>query len=302
MRARTLEELPAVKGVEDSIKLFEQAVAKDPSFVPAYGGIAAGYAARSAFDRFDAAERAQMITKGWAAAEKAVQLAAQSADAQDGLAMMQAREAQWTQAERSFRRAVEFAPRDPLWRDHFAMFLLLPLGRIEEAISQLRTSEEIDPASRQTHWTLGAALRAAERFEEADAHCRKAAANDQERGACWAQTLLRQGDPEQAVRILEATWSGHLLEPGTQVLGVAYARAGRREEAERIAALVPRYASKAQIFAALGDKDRTFEMLNLMVPMGPTRIGRDFLISPNLALLRGDPRLRDLRRNLGLPE
>jgi hypothetical protein len=98
------------------------------------------------------------------------------------------------------------------------------------------------------------------------------------------------------------TWSGHLLEPGAQSVGIAYARAGRRKDAERIAALVPRYASKAQIFAALGDKDRAFEVLDLMIPMGPTRIGRDFLISPNFALLRGDPRLRVLRKKVGLPE
>jgi tetratricopeptide (TPR) repeat protein len=200
------------------------------------------------------------------------------------------------------RRAVEIAPRDPLWCDHFALFLLLPLGRIKEALSQLRTAEELDPASHQTHTALSLALRAAGRFDEAEAHCQKAASNDQERGACWSQTLLRQGDTEQAVRILEATWSGHLLEPGAQVLGIAYAKAGRREDGERIAAIVPRLASKAQIFAALGDKDRTFEVLDQMVSMGPTRLGRDFLISPNFAFLRGDSRLRTLRKKVGLPE
>jgi Flp pilus assembly protein TadD len=302
IRARALEMLPAFSGIEDSLGLFEQAIAKDPSFAPGYAGIAAGYAARSGFDRFDAAERAEMIAKGWAAAERAVELNPLSPDAQDGLGTMQAREAQWGLAERSFRRAIELAPGDLLWRDHFALFLLLPLGRIEEALGQLHSAEEIDTAQRQTHNALSIALRAAGRFDEAEFHCRKAAANDQERGACWAQTLLRQGDAEQAVRILEATWNGHLLEPGAQSLGIAYARAGRRKDAERIAALVPRYASKTQIFAALGDKERTFKMLELMIPTGPTRIGRDFLISPNFAFLRGDPRLRTLRRKVGLPE
>jgi hypothetical protein len=55
-------------------------------------------------------------------------------------------------------------------------------------------------------------------------------------------------------------------------------------------------------FAALGDKDRTFEVLDQMVSMGPTRIGRDFLIFPNFAFLRGDPRLQALRKKVGLPE
>jgi len=48
--------------------------------------------------------------------------------------------------------------------------------------------------------------------------------------------------------------------------------------------------------------DRTFEFLNLMILMGPARIGRDFLSSPNFAFLHGDPRLNELRRKVGLPE
>jgi hypothetical protein len=103
--------------------------------------------------------------------------------------------------------------------------------------------------------------------------------------------------------MLEANLNGHLLEPGAaQSLGVAYARAGRRLDAERMAALAPRLASKAQIFAAFGDKDRTFEVLDQMVPMGPTRIGRDIFNSPNFDFLHGDPRLKVLRNKVGLPE
>jgi Flp pilus assembly protein TadD len=302
VRARAFEMRPGVSGVEESISLFKQAVAKDRSFAPAYAGVAAGQAARSAFDRFDSAARAGMISAGWTAAEKAIQLDPRLADAHDAVGMMQAREGQWKLAERSFRREVDLAPREPLWRNHFALFLLLPLGRIEEALRELRIAEELDPNSPQTHNALSLALRSAGRFDEADAHCHKAAETDQEWSGCWTQTLLRQGKTDQAVRILETAWSGHLLEAGAQSLGVAYARAGRRDDAERIAALVPRPASKARIFAALGDKDRTFAALDQMVPMGPTRIGRDVLISPDYAFLSGDPRLKALRKKVGLPE
>jgi hypothetical protein len=37
-----------------------------------------------------------------------------------------------------------------------------------------------------------------------------------------------------------------------------------------------------------------------MVPMGPTRVGRE-LIAPEFAFLRGDPRLPVLCKRLGLP-
>jgi tetratricopeptide (TPR) repeat protein len=301
-RARAFQMMPSVSGVENSIDLFRQAVAKDPSFAPAYAGIAAGCAARSAFDGFDGTQRAAMFAEGWTAAAKAIELDPHSAEAHDALGMMQARQSQWDLAERSFLRAIQLAPRDVVPRDHFAMFLLLPLGRIEDALHHLRIAQEIDPLSPEIHNALSLALSPAGRLDEALSHCDKAAWNDQRRSVCWAQILLAQGRIDEAIKLLEPVWTGHLLEPGAQVLGIAYAKASRRADAERIAAIVPRLASKAHVFAALGDKDRTFELLNRMVAMGPTRMGRDFLISRNFAFLQGDPRLTALRKKVGLPE
>ena len=122
--------------------------------------------------------------------------------------------------------------------------------------------------------------------------------------ACWSDTLLRQGKTEQAVGTLEAMCGvGHLLNVRCgDAIGVAYARAGRRGDAERIATLLPQPSQKAAIFAALGDRDGTFEVLDQMASDGPTRIGRDVLISPDFAFLRGDPRLKALRNKVGLPE
>jgi hypothetical protein len=116
-----------------------------------------------------------------------------------------------------------------------------------------------------------------------------------------SQTYFRQGRTGDAVRVLEEQWANRLMLVGAHSLGVAYARAGRREDAERVAVVVPRPAGKAMIFAALRDKDRTLDVLEQMIPMGPTRIGRD-LIAPEYAFLRGDPRLNALRRRVGLPE
>jgi tetratricopeptide (TPR) repeat protein len=299
-RGRASEMRPGVRGVEITLDLFEQAISKDTSSAAAYAGVAAMEAVRSAFDRFSPAERAEIIGKGWAAAQKAIQLNPQLADAHDALAMMQAREAQWGQAEHSFRRAVTIAPRDPLWRYHFAYFLLLPLGRIEEAIRELQSAEQFDPHSRNTHFGLYVAFQATGRFDEADSHCLMAAENDEQMSACWSDILSRQGKAHDALRSLEGRWKKQLLRMGAESLGVAYARAGRRQDAERIAAVTPRPGSKVLIFAALRDKDRTFNSLDQMVPMGATRVGRE-LIGPEFAFLRGDPRLEMLRKRLRLP-
>ena len=55
------------------------------------------------------------------------------------------------------------------------------------------------------------------------------------------------------------------------------------------------------IYAGLGDKDRTLEALQRMTALGPARIGRA-LTYPEFAFLRGDGRLKEIRKKAGLPE
>jgi hypothetical protein len=50
------------------------------------------------------------------------------------------------------------------------MFLLLPLGRVEEATRELSAAQELDPVSSQTHSLLTIAFRSAGRFDEAAFH------------------------------------------------------------------------------------------------------------------------------------
>jgi hypothetical protein len=51
----------------------------------------------------------------------------------------------------------------------------------------------------------------------------------------------------------------------------------------------------------MGDKDRTLDAVEHMLPIGAWRIGLA-LNSPEFALLRGDGRLKDIRKKLGLPD
>ena len=44
LRARSFEMLPAATGIARSVAPFEQAIAKDPAFAPAYPGLAAAHA------------------------------------------------------------------------------------------------------------------------------------------------------------------------------------------------------------------------------------------------------------------
>jgi len=90
--------------------------------------------------------------------------------------------------------------------------------------------------------------------------------------------------------------------PLRAVLGCAYTRGGRRQDAEELAvdsSFNP--LNEALILVCLGDKDRTFEALDRATTAGPIRIGWQ-IQAPEFGLIRGDPRLKALRKKVGLPE
>jgi TolB-like protein/Flp pilus assembly protein TadD len=282
---------------DGSVGFYEQAIVKDPTFAPAYAGLAATYVFRTGEDRviLTEAERAEEMSRMRVIVDKAIQLDPLLAEAHAAQGMVHARDAQWEQAEKSFRRALELDPNSSLTRREFASNLLLPLGRIEEAVAQVRLAAKADPLSTDTQDALAYVLISASRFKEADAHCRQ---------PC-TRILLLQGKAKEAVPILEAQLkqppNGRSMIRITGDLGYAYALAGRREEAEKIQVTHPWPIWQAEILVALGDKDRAFEALERAIPLGPVRVGRD-LTFPELAPLRGDPRLKALRKKVGLPE
>ena len=290
------------------VNLYEQAIAKDASFAPAYAALAAVYVYRTGEDRVDwtGPSRAEEMSRMHVVIDKAVQLDPLLAEAQEALGSVQARDAQWEQAEKSFRRALELDPNSSSVRIHFTQNLLLPLGRIEEAIAQNRIAEKTDPLSREVRAGLAYSLISAGRLDEASAECKKPC-----RGIQTSQERINllQGRINDTIPILEARVHERLrTNPqlarrdifGAQ-LGYAYALAGRRDDAEKIAAWAPLLIEQATIFVALGDKDRAFEALERAIPMGPVRIGRD-LTRPEFVPLRGDTRLKTLRKKVGLPE
>jgi tetratricopeptide (TPR) repeat protein len=244
---------------------------------------------------FDAAEE---MTKMRVAAAKAIQLDPLSAEAYGALGILYSRQAQWEQAEKSFRRALELQPNRSLTREQFAMYLLLPLGRVDEAVQQGRLAVKSDPLASYVHAFTAYMLISAHRFDEAATHCEKILPDEKVLGQCLGRIRLGQGRIEEAIQFFTA--NPDPIDPGG-FLGHALGRAGRRDQAEKLAAGTTNPFTQALIFAGLGDKERTLEALDRMTVLGPVRIGRAFSF-PELDLIRGDPRVKALRKKVGLPE
>lgn len=269
------------------VGLYQQVIAKDASFAPAYAGLAAAYAAIS-FQGFS--DHKDELTQMRVAAEKAIALDPLLSEAHQAMGIICARDGQWAQSEKSFRHAIQLDPGNSLAYGDLTLTVLLPLSRSEEAVRQMRIAEKTDPLSPWVQHTLSSALLATGHYDEAADHCLKAP-----EPRCLGRARLAQGRIDEAIQILA---SG----TGRQYLGYAYGRAGRWEEAEKFAAdAAPNAFTQALTYAGLGDKDRTLEALDRLASNGAVRVGRA-LNAPEFALLRGDPRVKALRMRVGLPE
>lgn len=301
LRARALQN-SGFSGRVASIGPFQQAIAKDGSFAPAYAGLAAAYVVRSG-DSPAYPGRDEELATMQATAEKAIQLDPLLAEAHAALGMTYARVGQWRQAEQRFRRAIELDASSSATHGDFALSLLLPLGRVEEAVLEMRAAERADPLSSEVHIDFGYALLAARRYNEAAMECEQASADNELKHECLGRARTQHGKIGDAIPLLANSPSHNW-----GYLAYAYGKAGRRAEAEKLMADAPGLYQQrrgpfqhALAFAGLGEKDQTIEQLERMANLGPVLLGRD-LNYPEFAFVRSDPRVKALRKKVGLPE
>jgi len=271
---------------DQGLDLYQEAIAKDPAFAPAYAGLAAAYASASSTP---IGERKDSLVKMRSAAERAVQIDPLLPEARNAMGIMYARLGQWEQSRQSFLRAIDLDPNATAARLDSVMNFFLPLGWISYALQQVRLAERTDPLSPDVQDVYAHVQISAGQFDQAEEHCRKST----DPVECLGRIRIGQGRIGEAIQILTAAQN-------TRYLGFAYGRAGRREEVERIAAISLGRLQQVLAHAGLGDKNGTFQALDRMTELGPVRVGRA-LNSPELASLRGDPRLKELRRKVGLP-
>jgi TolB-like protein len=293
LRARQLDprNIKAVEG-------FQQVIAKDALFAPAYAGLAVAYAVRSV--QFPAEHPTDELEQMRTAAEKALQMDPLLAEAHEALGMMHARNARWDEAEKSFRRALEIDPNRANTYDNYAYWLLLVLGRTDEALEQLHLMEKYDPLSPLVHSDFALALIAARRFPEAEARCLMLPPDEPFRNACLGRVRSAQGRFDEAIELLTMNGPVPKNPQNRAFLGYAYAKSGRRDLAERLLAESGYPNEQVLISAGLNDKDRTFEALDRMAAVGAQRVAL-YLNYPELELLRGDRRMKSFRKKIGLP-
>lgn len=228
------------KRTEDGMKIaldcFRQAIAKDPKYAKGYVGLADALAT---LGNYGVLTPQGSMPQAQAAAQKALQLEPEMAEALISAAFVHSiYDWNWKTAEREFRRALELQPAYAMGRKWYATAFLLSLGRIEEAIGELKRAQELDPLSPVLRTSLGYAFYAARQYDLAVHQSRESL--EMHPGfylEYWnlGLALEQQLELGEAVAALEK--ADTLAEGSPYVLGSlghAYAIAGRGNDAETV--------------------------------------------------------------------
>ncbi|HSC29154.1 MAG TPA: protein kinase [Vicinamibacterales bacterium] len=283
-------------GARKAIPLFEQVIAKDSSFAPAYAALAdawgllsmnaAGVPPREGYSRMRPA------------AERAIELDPRLAEAHAAMGLVLARDRDWKRSEAAFRRAIELNGSLTSIRENYAVWMLFAQGRTEDALRELDAALVSDPKSLDVRKHMAWVLVSAGRYSDAIATARRVLSDEPDHPHSkqqLARALLFQGRTDEAIAILESMGPG-----ASGTLGYAYAASGRRKEALELAARSTEFPPRlAFIHAGLRDPDRTIEALERMADREDPRLGA-YLTYPEVAFIRDDPRFAALRRRLGL--
>jgi TolB-like protein/tetratricopeptide (TPR) repeat protein len=133
------------EGMRRSVERFEEAILVEGSCAEAYAGLADAYSLLADYGLMSPAEA---VPKARAAAERALELDPQSAEANVSLAFVRSSfEWRWQEAEVLYRAAIAVNPGYSHARHWFGVDFLSLLGRCQEALSEVRAAYDLDPLS-----------------------------------------------------------------------------------------------------------------------------------------------------------
>ncbi len=296
-------------GFYKAIEYFQQAVEKDPTYALAYTGLADSYVLlgwNSYLPPKDAFPKAKL------AAMAALRLDPDLGEGHTPLsAVYWLYDWQWPEALMEFQRSLALNPSHPT-ASHWYAECLMTMGRHDEALARMKTSQELDPLSLIISVAIGWAFYMGRRYDDAIAQLRRTVELDANYPVTYwilGLVLRKMGNFELA--IVEGE-KGVKLSGGSPLLNAALAQslatAGTKEQASRILADLTNLAKQkyiapyflAGIHVGMGEDDRALAYLEKSYEERSHWL-LYLHIDPGMDPLRSNPQFQDLLRRIGLP-
>src|SRR5712691_10324121 len=298
-----------VPGFQQAIEYFQQATTVDPSYAPAFAGLANSYTLLTAYTL---APANLYMPQARVAALRALEIDEGLAEAHTALALIvQNQDCDWQTSEKEYRRAIELNPSYATAHHWYAEHLMW-LGRFDEALSESERARQLDPLSLIIAADYGAILYYSRQYDRAIEQFRAVLRKDPNfvraglisnahvEKAMFAQALA---DAEILRRLYgEGPWHW-------SVHAYIYGRAGQPERARRELEKLEKVSRHEQLdpvtmlWAHLGMGDKEEALADLEKAYSEHfGILTTLKVEPAFDPLRSDPRFQDLLRRVGLAD
>jgi len=294
--------------LEQAVSYFEQAIAVDKQYAPAYVGLADSYDLMSlgSMPAQEAFQRAK------SAAQQALSVDPSAAEAYNALAMATYRQ-DWdfAAAERDFKKAIELDPNDSIAHQWYGEFLG-DLRRFDQSIAELKKAKELDPLSPMVGCDLADGYLHAGRGAEAEAELHRiidlypdfvpahsylgsvliedGKFDEAMTEAQFYRQKTGDGSLVQSVEIHRMAAAGKVEEARAEVRRLLNGKSGAGFSSYQKAGLYSATSQTNAAYAALEDayRERSWWLVTM-------------LVDPGFDGIRDQPQFQDMARRVGLP-
>jgi adenylate cyclase len=306
------------KGLAEALGHFNQAKDIDPNFALAWAGVADVY--WSATDAFVVPTEAGARAK--AAAQRALELDDSLAEAHMALAAEKCLvEFQWAESEKQFQRAIRLKPNYAVAHWQYG-WLLIFVGRAEEALKEMQRAVELDPLSpvmttdlnvpyQMRAWKSSGVEKKRE-YDKAIAQCRKALELDPSFFLPhFVLGTIEMRAAETYSKAIEEFRLAQTMETqpiATAYLGYAYAMNGQRDKAMETLEELNQLAGRrfvspycqALVYLGLRENSHAIDWLEKAYE-GRSQWLAWLKVEPIFDPLRSDPRFQALYKKMNFP-
>jgi Flp pilus assembly protein TadD len=294
-----------------ALDAFMQSIVRDPSYAPAYAGLASCY---DLLREYTVMPPSEAYPRAIAAAQRAISLDDSLAEAHNSLAFA---EFYWSwdakTAEREFQRALALDPKSVVAHHWYATFLMA-LGRSREALAEIESARDLDPHSSAILADKGLILFHAGQSNQAAELLHRVETSDPDFLSPHNYLALIALDEKNYKEYLaETATSARLLQDQDRLEAVAaaengFAAAGGPGMLRAELAVQKKLYEKGSLpaydvavtYALLGDKKRALNLLQTSVDRHEAS-AISVRIDHNLQALHDDPAFRKLVERVGLP-
>jgi TolB-like protein/DNA-binding winged helix-turn-helix (wHTH) protein/Tfp pilus assembly protein PilF len=299
-----------IEGFQKSVQYYQQAVAADSNYAPAYAGLADAYALLGSSPN-DGLPPNEAMPKAKAAAQKALQLDDGLAEAHASLAYISmVYDWNWASAQKEFKRAIELNPNYAGAHEWYAEFLAAR-GRESEALSEMKRARDADPLLVLMHAAVAEALYYSRRYDDVISQCQQTLELDPDYPLAHfhlGRAYMGKNMYSEAIAEYQKAQATLGETPAiVMAIGYANAKAGDRTAARKAleqlrAQSKRRYVPAlylAAIYTGLGDSDAGLSWLEKAY-----REHSDYLIylkvDPMADTLRSSPRFQAILQKIGI--